>query len=219
MYYHIMTRKERRKLKTEEILKRIYEDLKTRILSNPNKKFLIEYKIPSINYNSDRNTEDMYFSSGIEMELERMMGQFDNKIHYASYQDRYLFSNDESKLKREIHLVVEKETLREKFEQKIDNEYKEFIEDLKQCTPEGIIDRAYEKVSKQEMIYKIKDRDYSISELKALLKTDEILQECYDEWLKSDGNFTDVLEYAVEERIDLIIEDFERQKHKKDRER
>lgn len=206
-------------MKTEEILKRIYEDLKTRVLSNPSNKFLIEYKIPSINYNRDRNTEDMYFSSGIEMELERMMGQFDNKVYYASYQDRYLFSNDESKLKREIHLIVEKETLKEKFEQKIDNEYKEFIEDLKKCTPEIIIDRAYEKVSKQEMIYKIKDRDYSISELKALLKTDEILQECYDEWLKSDGNFTDVLEYAVEERIDLIIEDFERQKHKKDRER
>ena len=45
------------------------------------------------------------------------------------------------------------------------------------------------------------------------------IYECYDEWLKSDGNFTDVLEYAVEERIDLIIEDFERQKHKKDKER
>lgn len=206
-------------MKTEEILKRIYEDLKTRLLSNSNKKFLIEYKIPSINYNSDKNIEDMYFSSGIEMELERMMGQLENKIHYASYQDRYLFSNDEVKLKREIHLVVEKETLKEKFEQKIDNEYKDFIENLKQCTSEIIIDKAYEKVSKQEMIYKIKDRDYSTSELKALLKTDGILQECYDEWLKSDGNFTDVLEYAVEERIDLIIEDFERQKHKKDRER
>ena len=111
------------------------------------------------------------------------------------------------------------EILKQKFEQKIDNEYKEFIENLKQCTPEVIIDRAYEKVSKQEMIYKIKDRDYSNSELRALLKTDGILQECYDEWLKSDGNFTDVLEYAVEERIDLIIEDFERQKHKKDKER
>ena len=114
---------------------------------------------------------------------------------------------------------LKKETLKQKLDDKIDKEFSDFIENLKKCSPETIIDRAYEKVSKEEMTYKIKDKDYSISDLKALLKTDGILQECYDEWLKSDGHFTDVLEYAVEERIDLIIEDFERQKHKKDRER
>ena len=56
-------------------------------------------------------------------------------------------------------------------------------------------------------------------DLKALLKTDGILQECYDEWLKSDGNFNEVLEYAVDERIDLIIEDFQERKKQKMQER
>ena len=97
-------------------------------------------------------------------------------------------------------------------------EYKEFIKDLEQCSPKIIIDRAYEKVCKEEMIYKLKDKDYSISELKTLLKTDEILQECYDEWLKSDGNFNEMLEYAVDNRIDLILEESTEQKKQRNKE-
>ncbi len=110
------------------------------------------------------------------------------------------------------------EELKQKFDDKIDNEYEEFIEELKQCSPQVILERAYEKVSKEEMVYKIKDKDYTVSDLKALLKTDGILQECYDEWLKSDGNFNEVLEYAVDERIDLIIDDY-KERNKKQKER
>lgn len=110
------------------------------------------------------------------------------------------------------------EELKEKFDKKIDNEFKEFMENLKQCTPEVIIEKSYEKVSKEEMTYKLKDKEYTTAELKALLKTDGILEECYDEWLKSDGNFNEVLEYAVDERVDLIVEDF-KEKNKKERER
>lgn len=106
------------------------------------------------------------------------------------------------------------EELKQKFDKKIDNEYKEFIEELKQCSPDVIIERAYEKVSKEEMIYKIKEKDYSVSDLKALLKSDDILDECYDEWLNSDGNFNELLEYPVDERIDSIIDDYRERKQK-----
>ena len=68
------------------------------------------------------------------------------------------------------------------------------------------------------MIYKIIDKDYTTSELKALLKTKGILNECYDEWLKSDGNFNEVLEYAVDSRIDLILDDFKEKNKEKTRE-
>lgn len=106
------------------------------------------------------------------------------------------------------------EELKQKFDKKIDNEYKEFIKELKQCSPDIIIERAYEKVSKEEMIYKIKEKNYTVSDLKALLKSDDLLDECYDEWLKSDGNFNELLEYPVEERIDLIIDDYRERKQK-----
>lgn len=110
------------------------------------------------------------------------------------------------------------EELKEKLSEKLNNEFKNFIDNLKLCTPEVIIERAYEKVSKEEMIYKIKDKHYTVADLKALLKVDEILQECYDEWLKSDFNFNEVLEYAVDERIDSIIDEY-KEKNKKGRER
>ena len=64
------------------------------------------------------------------------------------------------------------------------------------------------------MIYKIKEKDYSVSDLKALLKSDDILDECYDEWLNSDGNFNELLEYPVDERIDSIIDDYRERKQK-----
>lgn len=45
------------------------------------------------------------------------------------------------------------EKLKDKVIQKINNEYDNFVKELKQCDPEEIIDRAYEHVCKQEMLY------------------------------------------------------------------
>lgn len=115
---------------------------------------------------------------------------------------------------------MELEELKEKFEEKINNELNEFKENLLQCEPKMIMDRAYELVSKEEMTYKITEKEYTKTEIKALLKRDGILDECYDEWLKSDGNFNEILEYAVDTRIDLILQDFKeknRQKNKDSR--
>lgn len=200
-------------MKTEEIFKRIYQDLKEKMINNDKEIFVQKYEIPSANYSNSENIEDLWWASGIEMELEQMMKQFDYNVFFSSYKDQYFFSNSaekaqESMLQEVDNDKTELDKLKEQLEEKLDNEFKEFIEDLKKCAPEIIIDRAYEKVSKEEMIYKIKDKDYTVSNLKALLKTDGILQECYDEWLKSDGNFNEVLEYAVDDRIDLIIEDY-----------
>ena len=92
-------------MKTEEILKQIYQDLKAEMIKNSNNIFIKAYTIPSINYNENsKEIEDMYFASGIQMELERMMEQFENKVFYSSYKDRYFFSNDEQKA-REIMLI------------------------------------------------------------------------------------------------------------------
>lgn len=110
------------------------------------------------------------------------------------------------------------ENLKQKLDEKIDNEFANFIEELKKFSPNTIIDKAYEIISKEEMIYKIKDKEYSISELKALLNSDNILDKCYDEWLKRDGNFNEVLEYTVNDRIDLIIRNY-KEKNKKQMER
>lgn len=210
---------------TKQIFSKIYQDLKEEMTNNNENIFLKEYTIPSINYNPDsENRENMYLASGIEMKLYQMMKQFDYKVYFSSYKDKYFFSNSPKKAEAAMLLETEKETvkdvqekqkLKRKFEEKINKEFRKFVDSLKQCDPEIIVNNAYELVSKQEMIYKITDKDYTTSELKALLKTKGILNECYDEWLKSDGNFNEILEYAVDNRIDLILDEFEEKNKQK----
>lgn len=108
-----------------------------------------------------------------------------------------------------------KTELKAKLDNKIDKEYEDLLADLQNFTPQVIIERAYEKVSKEEMIYRIKEKDYTINELKILLKQDNLLQECYDEWLDSDGGFNQVLEDSVDERIEFIIEESEKESREK----
>ena len=65
------------------------------------------------------------------------------------------------------------------------------------------------------MLYAFEKKDLSINECKSLLKCPNILDDCYDEWLKSDGNFNEMLEYSVDNSIEHIEEDFKiEQKHK-----
>ena len=65
-----------------------------------------------------------------------------------------------------------KTELKAKLDNKIDTEYEDLLADLRNSIPQVIIERAYEKVAKEEMIYRIKEKDYTINELKILLKQD-----------------------------------------------
>lgn len=116
----------------------------------------------------------------------------------------------------ELHTIEEK--LSFKLSEKLVKEYNNFIKELVKLDPINIIDRAYEKVCKQEMVYVFEKQALSATEYKALLRCSNILNECYDEWLKSDGNFNEMLEYTVENRVDIIVNDF-REKNKRELER
>ncbi len=228
-------------MKTKEIFNQIYEELKQEMQNNREETFVKEYEIPSMTYSENENTEDLYWASGIEMELYQMMKYFDYKVYFCSYKDKYFFSNNaeiaQERMKEEVEKEIildknkdreevensmenkkENQELKQRFEAKVNKEFKEFVEELKQNEPEVIVNTAYELVSKEEMIYKITEKDYTTSELKALLKTDGILDECYDEWLKSDGNFNEILEYAVDKRIEIILDDYEQKSNQKHRE-
>lgn len=90
---------------TNDIFKKIYQELKEslNIAKVDNKKFIVEYTIPSINYSpQDKSLEDHYFASGIEMELYRLLQNFNGEIDYYSYQDKYYFSNDKEMVKEHL---------------------------------------------------------------------------------------------------------------------
>ena len=91
---------------TTDIFRKIYQELKEEF-TKENNNFLKEYTIPSLNYQENNNgVSDLYFTSGIETELDRMMNFFENKVFYRSYKDKYFFSNNEEKLRR----IILKET-------------------------------------------------------------------------------------------------------------
>lgn len=95
---------------TNDMLKKIYNDLKEESTKEYSQKFLKEYKIPSINFNpGDKTLEDHYFVSGIEMEIERLVELFNNNVYYTSYKDRYFFSNDKELVDKRLLLELDEE--------------------------------------------------------------------------------------------------------------
>lgn len=100
---------------TEQIFAKIYTNLKEEMLKKDNTVFIKEYEIPSKNYSKDMNF-DLWFASGIEMQLYQMMKDFNDKVFFYSYKDKYFFSNNEEKAKETMLKEVEKETLKEQRE-------------------------------------------------------------------------------------------------------
>ena len=85
------------------------------MLKEDNTVFIKEYEIPSKNYSKDVNF-DLWFSSGIEMQLYQMMKEFEDKVFFYSYKDKYFFSNSEQTAKEVMLKEVEKEALKEQRE-------------------------------------------------------------------------------------------------------
>lgn len=99
----------------------------------------------------------------------------------------------------------ENDKLIKKLEQEL-NDFKEYVKD------NGVdfaIDKSYELTVRQEIIdCLIYDNDFSKEQINALLKCDNLLEQCYDEWLKSDGNLRETLNFVVDDRVELIIDDY-----------
>ena len=90
-------------MKTSDMFRKIYMEIKEEMTKNANEIFLKEYNIPSINYHSKEiELEDPYFASGIEMEIDRILQNFDYKVFVSSYQDKYFFSNDEETVNKAL---------------------------------------------------------------------------------------------------------------------
>lgn len=117
----------------------------------------------------------------------------------------------------EDNILSYEEELKQKALEKIREEYKEFIKELKQNRPEVIIERAYEKVCKEEMIYAFEKKELTVSECKAIIGQNDVLSLCYDNWLNSDGNFNEMLEYSVDDELEKIEKDYKLEQKNKNK--
>ena len=207
-------------MKTEEILKQIYQELNKIIESKDNRIFVMEYTIPSVNYNENGNIEDMSFASGIKMELEKMMEHFKYEFYFSSYKDKYFFSNVEEIARQKMLQEIETETTKEQklkmdLNEKVEREYASFKKELEQKTPKEIIEKAYELVVKQEIKDELKEKNLTKDELKALLKEKDLLSECYEDWRNSDGRLGEVISYTIDDSIEIIEQEYKKENKQK----
>ena len=207
-------------MKTEEIFKQIYQDLKAEISKNSRGIFIKEYTIPCINYSNNNE----YFASEIETELEKMMSSF--RIHFASYKEKYFFSNSVEKVQRKRLKEIEKEIgknrgisevdkLKEELYTKIEEELEDFKSEIKKGMPDEIIENAFQLVAMEGIIGELKERTFDENELRALLKEDNLLSEFYEDWRNSDGKLCESVQYTMEDTIDIVVEHYEKSRQEK----
>lgn len=93
--------------------------------------------------------------------------------------------------------------IRVKVYQKLEEEYKEFMDNLRALEPRQIFDKSYEKVIKEELVtmFFSESIEFDSSDMLALYKSNNPLEELYQGWMKFDGGIHTVLEDSVNNTI------------------
>lgn len=98
--------------------------------------------------------------------------------------------------------------------EKVKNEYNEFIEHLKKLPPDKIIDHAYEKVFKEDLMIALQEKKLSYNEAKAMLSLKYPLDELYQEWMHTDISYMDMLSDVVDNRVQKAVIQQKREKER-----
>jgi len=98
----------------------------------------------------------------------------------------------------------ENEYLKNNLLEKVENEINQYEEYLKEQPANVILENSYQYTCKKEIVDYLNEKDYSNFELKQLIKVDNLLDDFYAEWLHSDGNLRESLEFVIDDEIDKI---------------
>ena len=101
---------------------------------------------------------------------------------------------------------MENLTIQDKLYNKLSKEYNQFLDGLKEKTPDEIIDKSYEKVFKEELKLLFEEGNIDNETAKILLKLDYPLDELYREWLGSDDSFLDMLRDCTDNLVNKLSE-------------
>lgn len=83
--------------------------------------------------------------------------------------------------------------------EKVQAEYDTFISELKTMPAEEVIKKSYEKVIKEEMVCICEFANFERKEAKALYLEKYPLDRMYQDWLKSDVSYMDMLRDSVDD--------------------
>ena len=87
---------------------------------------------------------------------------------------------------------------------KMSKEQENFIQVLKQSTPDKIIEKAYEIVMREDILLSIEGKDMPVSKAKQLLKLDKPLDSIYQEWLENDYSHMEMIEDTINDFADKL---------------
>ena len=90
--------------------------------------------------------------------------------------------------------------------EKVQAEYDSFIDELKTKPVDEVVEKAYEKVMKEELVsmFYPEYEKYDISDIKALNKCEKPLEELYQGWMDFDGGIHESLEYSIDDTIETL---------------
>ena len=96
--------------------------------------------------------------------------------------------------------------------EKLQAEYNAYIESLKQMTPEQVIENAYQKVFKEDLIIAFENANLEPLEAKALYLEKYPLDKLYQDWLDSDASYMDMLRDCVSETAKDLAKELKEKK-------
>ena len=81
--------------------------------------------------------------------------------------------------------------------EKMQAEYTEFLNGLKELPADKAIEKAYEKVIKEDLVACVESGDLEPKQAKALYGKKYPLDYCYQEWLRNDYSHMDMLRDTI----------------------
>ena len=107
------------------------------------------------------------------------------------------------------------EDLQTRLYEKARAEQDKFIDNLLQKSPQEVIDAAYEKVMRDDILMIFENEEMEPKQVKALLKLKEPLADCYARWLHTDCSHMEMLRDTVEDLANDLVKYAENKKAKK----
>ncbi|MBR2431089.1 DUF3848 domain-containing protein [bacterium] len=88
---------------------------------------------------------------------------------------------------------------------KLHEEQQEFIESLKNSTPEKVIQYAYELVIREDILLSLEENDLDARQCKALLREKKLLDKLFLAWEKHEGDHMNEIRECIENKANDLI--------------
>lgn len=86
-------------------------------------------------------------------------------------------------------------------------EFENYKQSLMQMTPEQVMEHSHETAIKQEFLICLEEDDLFAKEAKALCCMEYPLDACYQEWLKNDYSYMDMMRNTIDDRARAAVKE------------